>query len=316
MPIKKIFIAGHKGMVGSAILRRLKQQTNNQIVCISRSQLDLTDQNRVNKFFFKHQFDEVYIAAARVGGIYANNKFPAEFIYHNLQIQNNLINAAYTSNIKKLLFLGSSCIYPKHSLQPIREEYLLTGELENTNEAYAIAKISGLKMIEFYNKQYKVDFRALMPTNLYGPNDNYHPLNSHVIPGLIRKFHEAKIANKKIVKVWGSGMPKREFLYVDDLANACTYIMDLSKKKFKDIAGPSSFLNVGSMQEFTIKKISSMIANTVGFKGKIEFDNAFPDGTPRKLLDSKKIHTLGWSPKHDIVFGLNLAYKDFLKRNI
>ena len=316
MPIKKIFIAGHKGMVGSAILRRLKQQTNNQIVCISRSQLDLTDQNRVNKFFFKHQFDEVYIAAARVGGIYANNKFPAEFIYHNLQIQNNLINAAYTSNIKKLLFLGSSCIYPKHSLQPIREEYLLTGELENTNEAYAIAKISGLKMIEFYNKQYKVDFRALMPTNLYGPNDNYHPLNSHVIPGLIRKFHEAKIANKKIVKVWGSGMPKREFLYVDDLADACTYIMDLSKKKFKDIAGPSSFLNVGSMQEFTIKKISSMIANTVGFKGKIEFDNTFPDGTPRKLLDSKKIHTLGWSPKHDIVFGLNLAYKDFLKRNI
>ena len=316
MPIKKIFIAGHKGMVGSAILRRLRQQTNNQIVCISRSQLDLTDQNRVNKFFFKHQFDEVYIAAARVGGIYANNKFPAEFIYQNLQIQNNLLNAAYTSNIKKLLFLGSSCIYPKHSLQPIKEEYLLTGELENTNEAYAIAKISGLKMIEFYNKQYKVDFRALMPTNLYGPNDNYHPLNSHVIPGLIRKFHEAKIANKKIVKVWGSGMPKREFLYVDDLANACTYIMDLSKKKFKDIAGPSSFLNVGSMQEFTIKKISSMIANTVGFKGKIEFDNSFPDGTPRKLLDSKKIHTLGWSPKHDIVFGLNLAYKDFLKRNI
>jgi GDP-L-fucose synthase len=312
----KIFVAGHRGLVGSAIVNLLKKKGFNKIILKTRKQLDLKKQTEVNNFFKKYKPEIVIIAAAKVGGIYANSKFPASFIYENLMIQNNLIHSSYENKVKKVIFLGSSCIYPKYAKQPIKEDYLLNGELESTNIAYAIAKISGLIMCDSYNKQYKnlSDFRCLMPTNLYGPGDNYHGLNSHVIPALIKRFHKAKVCNQKSVKVWGNGEAKREFLYSEDLADAVVHIMKLSKLKYKKyLSFKSNHINIGSGQEYTIKKLAKIISKIIGYKGKIEFDKSKPNGTMRKYLSNQIMKKLGWKPSVKLQDGILKTYKEFKK---
>tara|TARA_X000000950_G_C13921214_1_gene663511 strand:- start:5964 stop:6905 length:942 start_codon:yes stop_codon:yes gene_type:complete len=310
--MSEIFIAGHNGMVGSAILKILKSRQL-KICFEERKNLDLMDTNQVESYFKKRNIDQVFLCAAKVGGIKANNKFPANFLYENIMIQANIINTAYKSNVKKLLFLGSSCIYPKKARQPLKEDYLLNGKLEKTNEAYAIAKISGLKMCEFYSKQFNLDYRTVMPTNLYGPRDNFDLESSHVIPGIIRKLHEAKINNNSSINLWGTGKPKREFLYVDDLAEACCFIMDLEKEEFNEACGEShNFLNIGYGKEISIYELSKIISEVVGYKGKIFFDSSKLDGTQQKLLDSNLLNSLGWRPKTHLKEGLIKTYKWFL----
>jgi GDP-L-fucose synthase len=315
----KIYVAGHRGMVGSAIVRQLLAQghTADRIVTRTHAELDLTDQSAVRAFFATEKPDQVYLAAAKVGGIHANNTFPAEFIYQNLMIQANIIDAAFRNGVKKLLFLGSSCVYPKLAPQPMREDALLTGTLEPTNEPYAIAKIAGIKLCESYNRQYgynhSVDYRSVMPTNLYGPGDNYHPENSHVIPALIRRFHEAKINGAPSVVIWGTGTPKREFLYVDDMAAACVYVMNLNKLTYDQHTQPMlSHINVGCGEDITIREVAAEIAKIVGYPGKITFDTSKPDGTPRKLMDSLHLNALGWKAQVGLQSGLTAAYQDFL----
>lgn len=311
----KIYVAGHRGMVGSAIVRFLSEQGHTNIITRSRSELDLTDQAAVNAFFVKEKPDQVYLAAAKVGGIHANNTFPAEFIYQNLIIEANIIHAAHLNDVQKLLFLGSSCIYPKSVPQPMQENALLAGVLEPTNEPYAIAKIAGIKLCESYNRQYGRDYRSVMPTNLYGQGDNYHPENSHVIPALIRRFHEAKVNRLSSVTIWGSGTPKREFLYVDDMAAASVYVMSLDKSILDDQTQPMlSHINVGCGYDITIKELAETIGKTIGFEGKIIFDQTKPDGTPRKLMDSGRLNSLGWRPKVSLNEGLALAYADYQKK--
>ena len=316
MSYLKVYVAGHEGMVGSAIICMLKKNKNIRLITKNKKELNLINQEKVQNFFCKEKPDQVYIAAAKVGGIYANSIYPAEFIYENLMIQSNIINAAFVNEVKKLLFLGSSCIYPKFTVQPIKEEYLLSGLLEPTNEAYAVAKIAGVKMCESYNRQYgishNIDYRCVMPTNLYGPGDNYHLNNSHVIPALIRKFHEAKINNQSKVIVWGTGKARREFLHVDDLAGACIYIMNLERNIFYKAIKPScSHINIGSKEEFTIAELAKIIKEIVGYIGEIEFDLEKPDGMKRKFLDSKKINNLGWKKEVSLRTGLRQVYKDF-----
>ncbi len=311
-----IFIAGHRGMVGSSILRKLKQQNDTNIITCSRKDLDFLSQDKVNNFFAKNEIEQVYLAAAKVGGIYANNTYPAEFIYENLMIEANIINASHITNVSKLLFLGSSCIYPKYAEQPIKEESLLTGLLEQTNEPYAIAKIAGIKLCESYNRQYDRDYRSVMPTNLYGPNDNFHSKNSHVIPALIKRFHEAVINNEKEITIWGTGKAMREFLHVDDMADACLHIMNIDKSTFnKNINPHLSHINIGTGIECSIKNLADHISYVTQYKGKILFDNDFPDGTPRKLLDSSKINNMNWRHSIDLLDGLKDTY-DWYKKNI
>jgi GDP-L-fucose synthase len=317
----KIFVAGHRGMVGSAIVRQLlaKGIAQEQLVTRTRSELDLTDQAAVRTFFAQEKPTEVYMAAAKVGGIHANNTYPAEFIYDNLMVQANTIDAAFRNGVKKLLFLGSSCIYPKLAPQPMAESALLTGFLEPTNEPYAVAKIAGIKLCESYNRQYGkeygVDYRSVMPTNLYGPGDNYHPENSHVIPALIRRFHEAKVGNLPSVAIWGSGKPYREFLYVDDMASASIHVMNLPKDQYDAHTLPmQSHINVGYGSDVTIADLAHTVGKVVGFTGQISFDATKPDGTPRKLMDSARLHALGWAPKIDLESGLRIAYQDFLSK--
>ena len=310
--MKKIFIAGHKGMVGSAIFRKLQNKPN-RIVIADKRKLNLLDQKSVLSFFKRNKFDEVYLCAAKVGGIHANTTYVADFIYQNLEIQNNLIHSAYLTKVKRLMFLGSSCVYPKKPKIPIKEEYLLTSELENTNEMYAIAKIAGLKLCKAYNSQFKTDFRAVMPTNLYGQNDNYDNLNSHVLAALIKKIILAKKQNKKSFIVWGTGKPKREFLHVDDLADATIKIMNLSKKKYNKIAGEKfPFINVGSGTDISIKDLAKLICKIVGFKGKMIFDKSKPDGTYRKLMDNKKLKKIKWKPKISLNVGIKRTISDFI----
>jgi len=313
----KIFIAGHKGMVGSSLVRLLKKQ-DVEIITKNKKELNLLNQNQVQSFFKNLKIDQVYLAAAKVGGIYANNIYPAEFIYKNLMIQTNIIHSSFLNGVKKLLFLGSSCIYPKKANQPIKEEELLMGKLEQTNEPYALAKIAGIKMCESYNRQYgkryDIDYRCIMPTNLYGPGDNYHPENSHVIPGLIYRFHNAKTKNLPSVNVWGTGKPKREFLYVDDMAEASIHIMNVDKKNYdKQTSLRCAHINVGNGKEHTIKEIAENIKKIVGFKGEINFDSTKPDGSPRKFLDCSRLRKLGFKPKINLQEGLKKTYKNFLK---
>lgn len=310
---QKIYVAGHQGMVGSAILSNLEKKGYFNIVSLTHKELDLTNQVAVNQFFEEEKPDQVYLTAAKVGGIHANHTYPAEFIYMNLMIEANVIQAAYTSGVKKLLFLGSSCIYPKLANQPMTEEALLSGYLEATNEPYAIAKIAGVKLCESYNRQYGLDYRSVMPTNLYGPGDNYHPENSHVIPALIRRFHEAKASKTSSVSIWGSGKARREFLYVDDMAEASVFVMTLDPKKYQsETEVMRSYLNVGFGIDITIHELAMTIKKVIGFEGDIQFDSKRPDGTPQKLLDSSRINDLGWQPKTDLESGLNKAYQDFL----
>ena len=298
-------------MVGSAILRKIKN-SHNKIVIADKKKINLLDQKSVLNFFKKNKFDEVYLCAAKVGGIHANNTYVAEFIYQNLEIQNNFIHSAYLTKVKKLMFLGSSCVYPKKPKIPIKEEYLLTSELESTNEMYAIAKIAGLKMCKAYNSQFKTDFRAIMPTNLYGKNDNYDDLNSHVLAALIKKIVLAKKQNKKSFKVWGTGKPKREFLHVDDLADATIKIMNLSKLRYNKIAGEKfPFINVGTGSDISIKDLAKLISKIVGFKGKMIFDKSKPDGTIRKLMDNTKLRTIKWKPKISLKSGIKKTIEDF-----
>ena len=318
----KIYVAGHRGMVGSAIVRQLLAQGHSpeNIVTRTHNELDLTNQSAVRNFFEKESPGQVYLAAAKVGGIHANNTYPAEFIYQNLMIEANVIDAAFQNGVKKLLFLGSSCIYPKIAEQPMREDALLTGILEPTNEPYAIAKIAGIKLCESYNRQYGqshgVDYRSVMPTNLYGPGDNYHPENSHVIPALIRRFHEAKINNLSNVAIWGTGNPRREFLYVDDMAAASVYVMNLSKNHYEQQTKPMlSHINVGYGSDITVKELAILVSQTVGFQGAIEFDSSKPDGSPRKWMDSGRLNALGWQAHVNLEKGLAIAYEDFKKSN-
>ena len=313
----RIFIAGHRGMVGSAILRKLALDPNVEIVTCNRTELDLTSQIAVETFFAKSSFDQVYLAAAKVGGIHANKTYPAEFIYENLMIEANIIHSAFKHGVKKLLFLGSSCIYPKLADQPMREEALLTGSLECTNEPYAIAKIAGIKLCESYNRQYGnshgIDYRSVMPTNLYGPGDNYHPENSHVIPALIRRFHEAKVNDAPEVVIWGSGTPKREFLHVDDMAEASIHVMNLDNDFYQQNTQLMlSHINVGYGNDVSIAELAVLIGQTIGYKGRITYDSSKPDGTPRKLMDSSRLNALGWQAKITLEEGLVSAYKDFL----
>ena len=310
----KIYVAGHRGMVGSAIVRVLKGQGHTNLVMRTHAELDLTDQQAVRYFFEAEKPDQVYLAAAKVGGIHANNTYPAEFIYQNLMVQTNVIDAAFRNGVQKLLFLGSSCIYPRLAPQPMSEDALLTGALEPTNEPYAIAKIEGIKLCESYNRQYAVDYRSVMPTNLYGPGDNYHPENSHVIPALIRRFHEAKTSNAPSVSIWGSGTPRREFLYVDDMASASVHVMQLSKAEHEQHTQPmQSHINVGSGSDVTIADLALAIAKAVGYTGQIEFDATKPDGAPRKWMDSSRLNALGWQAKVSLIEGLSVAYQDFVK---
>tara|TARA_X000000950_G_scaffold48204_1_gene55923 strand:- start:1161 stop:2135 length:975 start_codon:yes stop_codon:yes gene_type:complete len=314
--MKKIFVAGHRGMVGSAICQQLQKQADVEIIIRTREELDLCDQPAVHEFMKSEKPDEVILAAAKVGGIHANNTYPAEFIYQNLQIQNNIIHAAHINDVQKLLFLGSSCIYPRQVQQPMREDALLTGVLEPTNEPYAIAKIAGIKMCESYNRQYGRDYRSVMPTNLYGPGDNYHPENSHVVPALIRRFHEAKINNQDEVVVWGSGTPKREFLFVDDMAKASLFVHNLdSKKLIVKINSMLSHINVGTGTDVTIKELAETIKEVVGFTGTLVFDRTKPDGTPRKLLDTALLKRLGFSNTISLKMGLEIAYENFTSLN-
>jgi GDP-L-fucose synthase len=304
----KIFVAGHRGMVGSAILRKLKSEGYTNIVTKSKKELDLTNQFQVNHFFHFERPEYVFLAAAKVGGIKANSDFKADFIYQNLAIQTNIINASYQTGVKKLMFLGSSCIYPKMAPQPLKEEYLLSGYLETSNDAYAIAKIAGIKMCQSFNQQYGTNFISVMPTNLYGPGDNYDLQSSHVLPALIRKFHEAKSNGDSEVVIWGSGNPMREFLYVEDLAEACVYLM-LNYNE-------SEIVNIGTGEDISIKDLALMIRDVIGFAGQIIYDSSKPDGTPRKLLDVSKIHELGWSHKTDLKRGIELTYKHFLNESL
>lgn len=299
----KIFIAGHRGMVGSAIARKLQREGFTNLILKTSAELDLRNQQQVNDFFAKEKPAYVFLAAAKVGGIVANNTYRAEFLYDNLMMESNIIHAAYVNKVEKLLFLGSSCIYPKLAPQPLKEEYLLTGLLEHTNEPYAVAKVAGIKLCEAYRDQYGCNFIAAMPTNLYGEGDNYHPTNSHVIPGLLRKFHEAKENKKDFVEIWGTGTPLREFMYVDDLADACFFLM----QKYND----RLFINAGTGEELTIKDLALLIKEVTGFNGEIKFDTTKPDGTPRKLMDSSRLHAMGWKHKVSLKEGLKSAYKLF-----
>jgi len=317
--LPKIYVAGHRGMVGSAIVRQLRAQGHpaDRIITRTHTELDLTDQAAVRSFFAAEKPDQVYLAAAKVGGIHANNAYPAEFIYQNLTMQANVIDAAFRNGVQKLLFLGSSCIYPKLARQPMREDALLTGTLEPTNEPYAIAKIAGIKLCESYNRQYGashgVDYRSVMPTNLYGPGDNYHPENSHVIPALIRRFHEAKVNQAPSVSIWGTGTPKRGFLYVDDMAAASVHVMNLPKPVYDQHTQPMlSHINVGCGQDVTILQLAQVVTHTVGYTGQIQTDPTKPDGTPRKLMNSSRINALGWRAKVTLEDGLKTAYQDFL----
>ena len=316
----KIYVAGHRGMVGSAIVRRLLAQGHpaDLIVTRTRADLDLTNQAATNSFFATERPDQVYLAAAKVGGIHANSTYPAEFIYQNLMMQANVIEAAFRHGVRKLLFLGSSCIYPKLAAQPMREEALLSGTLEPTNEPYAIAKIAGIKLCESFNRQYGqshgVDYRSVMPTNLYGPGDNYHPEDSHVIPALIRRFHEAKVNRTPSVTIWGTGAPRREFLYVDDMAAASVHVMNLSKGSYNQHTKPMlNHINVGGADDITIQELAETIARVIGYAGAIDFDPSKPDGTPRKLMDSTRLNALGWHPEVGLVAGLEKTYQDFQK---
>ncbi len=312
----KIFVAGHRGMVGSAIVRQLTQCGYTNLILKSRDELDLTNQAQVNQFFGEVKPDYVYLAAAKVGGIYANDTCPAEFIYQNLMIEANIINASYLSHVKRLIFLGSSCIYPKYASQPITEDALLTGQLESTNEPYAIAKIAGIKLCESYNRQYGTDFRSLMPTNLYGPGDNYHPENSHVIPALIRRFHEAKVASQNEVVIWGTGQARREFLHVDDMAAAALYFMNLDKEAWSEkINLRQGHINVGCGVDISIRELSQLIARVVGYTGQITQDITKPDGTPKKLLSCDLLNQFGFHPRVELEQGLRLTYQDFLKNH-
>ncbi len=306
----RVFLAGHNGLVGKALKRNLINKFDCHIITSEKSNLDLRIQKDVNNFFKKNKIDFVIIAAAKVGGIYANSTYPAEFIFDNLMIQSNLIHASYENDIKNLLFLGSSCIYPKKINRPIKEEDLMKGELEKTNEPYAIAKISGIKMCSYYNKQYSTFYRSVMPTNLYGPGDSFHELNGHVIPSLLKRFHDAKKKSSKIIKVWGTGKPLREFMHVDDMADACTHIMGLDNKSYnKILTNNISHINIGTGQEISIRQLSALIKEITKFNGDIIFDESKPDGTPRKLLDITRIKSLGWQPKIDLKKGILSTYK-------
>ena len=309
----RIFIAGHRGMVGSAIVRKLQERGYTNLVTRTRTQLNLVQQADVRNFFESERIDQVYLAAAKVGGILANNNYPADFIYQNLMIEANIIHEAWQAGVRRLLFLGSSCIYPRMAQQPMAENMLLTGVLEPTNEPYAIAKITGIKLCESYNRQYGTDYRSAMPTNLYGPGDNYHSENSHVIPGLLRRFHEAKQSAAPEVLIWGTGTPKREFLYVDDMAEACMHVMELDADIYRRNTEPMlSHINIGTGEDLSIRDLATMIGQTVGYQGRIAFDTTKPDGTPRKLMDAGRLHSLGWRAKVGLRDGLALAYADFL----
>jgi GDP-L-fucose synthase len=314
----KIYVAGHRGLVGSALMRNLQAKGYANLLTRTHAELDLTNQTAVDAFFAQEKPDYVFLAAAKVGGIMANSTYPAEFIRDNLAIQTNVIHAAYKNNVKRLLFLGSSCIYPRDCPQPIKEEYLLTGPLEPTNRPYALAKIAGIEMCWSYNRQYGTQYLAVMPTNLYGPGDNYHPENSHVIPALIRRFHEAKLRGDKEVTVWGSGKPRREFLYSDDMADACLFLMNLPNEKFNSVLSPQHsappLINIGVGEDLTIKELSETIKDIVGYKGEITFDTSKPDGTPRKLLDTGRLGMLDWTATTNFREGLSLAYTEFLQR--
>ncbi|VVB94122.1 GDP-L-fucose synthase [uncultured archaeon] len=305
----RIFIAGHRGMAGSAIKRKLESRGYTNLVYRTRGELDLTNQQAVNEFFRSQRPEYVFLAAAKVGGIMANSTYPAEFIYENLMIEANVIHAAYVNGVKKLLFLGSSCIYPRLAPQPLKEEYLLTGELEVTNEAYAIAKIAGIRMCKHYNQQYETNFISVMPTNLYGPNDNYDLKTSHVMAALIRKFHEAKKNNEPEVTVWGTGNPRREFLHVDDMADACIFLME--KYTFSDIG---EFVNIGIGEDLTIRELADLIKDIVGYDGKIVYDHSKPDGTPQKLLDVTKLHRLGWKAGIQLKDGIEMVYREYIHK--
>lgn len=310
----KVYVAGHRGMVGGAIVRTLLAQgiAPEQIVTRTHAELDLTDQRAVQEFFAQEKPDQVYLAAAKVGGIHANNTYPAEFIYQNLMLQANVIQAAHQHGVQKLLFLGSSCIYPKLAEQPMAEDALLTGKLEPTNEPYAIAKIAGIKLCESYNRQYGRDYRSVMPTNLYGPGDNYHPENSHVIPALLRRFHEARQQNAPEVVIWGSGTPRREFLYVDDMAAASVFVMNLAQEAYQAQVQPQlSHINVGYGEDVTIAELAATVARVVGYAGRITYDASKPDGAPRKLMDSARLNSMGWLAKVPLEAGLRSAYSDF-----
>ena len=309
---KRIFVAGHGGMVGSAIVRRLKCLGDENIITRSRAELDLLDQTAVRTFFAAEQIDQVYLAAAKVGGIHANNTYPAEFIYENLMIEANVIHAAHRQGVQKLLFLGSSCIYPKFAEQPMSEEALLTGALEPTNEPYAIAKIAGIKLCESYNRQYGRDYRSVMPTNLYGPQDNFHPENSHVVPALLRRFHQAVNNNDETLVIWGSGAPLREFLHVDDMAAACVHVMQLDSATYQEHTSPMlSHVNVGCGADCSIRTLAEIIAKVTGFQGELVFDDSKPDGAPRKLLDVSRLLALGWQAKIGLEEGLQDTYRWF-----
>ncbi|RDI21205.1 GDP-L-fucose synthase [Pseudacidovorax intermedius] len=314
---KRIYVAGHRGMVGSAIVRHLQAAGETDIVTRTHAELDLTNQAAVREFFQTQGITDVYLAAAKVGGIHANNTYPAEFIYDNLMMEANVIHQAFSAGVKKLVFLGSSCIYPRMAPQPMTEDALLTGTLEPTNEPYAIAKIAGIKLTESYNRQYGashgIDYRSVMPTNLYGPGDNYHPENSHVLPALIRRFHEAKLAGTPTVTIWGTGTPKREFLYVDDMAAATVHVMDLAPEIYRAHTQPmQSHINVGCGDDISILDVAKLVAETVGYTGEIVTDPTKPDGTPRKLMDVSRLGKLGWRAQVSLRDGLKLAYQDFL----
>jgi GDP-L-fucose synthase len=314
----RIYVAGHRGLVGSALIRNLTKRGYGNLITRTHAELDLTDQNAVEAFFNQVKPDYVFLAAARVGGIHANNEYPAEFIRDNLAIQTNIIHAAWRNKVNRLLFLGSSCIYPKHCPQPMKEEYLLTGPLEATNRPYALAKIAGIEMCWSYNRQHETQYLAVMPTNLYGPGDNYHPENSHVIPALIRKFHEGKINGTPTVSVWGSGTPRREFLYSDDMADACVHVINLPEAQFHDLLGQDRndglppLINIGVGEDMTIRELAETVKHVVDYLGEIVFDATQPDGTPRKLMDVSRLRCLGWQAQTEFKVGLAKAYRDFL----
>jgi GDP-L-fucose synthase len=309
---QRVFVAGHRGMVGSAIVRALEGRGYADVVTRTHAELDLTSQAQVERFFQAEGIDQVYLAAAKVGGIHANDVYPAQFIYENLMIEANVVHQAWAAGVKRLLLLGSSCIYPRLAPQPMAEDALLTGRLEPTNEPYAIAKIAGIKLCESYNRQYGTDYRSVMPTNLYGPGDDYHPENSHVIPALLRRFHEAKVAGAGSVVIWGTGAPRREFLHVDDMARASVFVMELDRATYAAHTSPmQGHLNVGSGEDVTIRELADIIARVVGFAGRIEFDASKPDGAPRKLMDSSRLRKLGWAPTVPLEEGLARAYRSF-----